>query len=342
MLSSPENDEYLPTEASPLVMSRESSPSRWSFHHILLKCMIGATTTLMIAIGLLVVVPSHKDDVQLLGAAREDMRTIKVAFAGNSMQYYHDLPRLLEHMLQMRYDTVIQDSCFQGLSTITSLWLIGNTVNETLHTQAAMRPDGTYDVGSPTIQALLAEQDWDFLVLNDYTQGPARLSLRNESIVTLKTCYAPILRDMGTTLVFLETAAYEYPGIQQTQDLGDFDEFSRRTHEGYEEYVEIMCQQNCSARLAPSGMASSYIRNHIPDMFHMLYAQDHHHPSPHGTWLEACVVYCTITGEIPPRYQAHWWNTARYIQPGLDFPTDEEAEEIRHIAGHVCGLTRRE
>jgi hypothetical protein len=41
---------------------------------------------------------------------------------------------------------------------------------------------------------------------------------------------------------------------------------------------------------------------------------------------------------MPPKYDITWWNTARYIQPGLYFPTDAEAELIRMIAGHVCGL----
>ena len=40
--------------------------------------------------------------------------------------------------------------------------LIGNMVNQTLHTQMAMRPDGIYDIRSLTIEALLAEQDWAY------------------------------------------------------------------------------------------------------------------------------------------------------------------------------------
>jgi len=249
-----------------------------------------------------------------------------------------DCPRLLEHMLHTRYTNVIQDSFYQGSSTLTSLWYGSNTMKTAFGSPAAMKPDGTFDIGAPTLQDLLAEEDWDYLVINDYSQNPGRLPLRAQGKIMLAKHYSPILREKGTTLVLLQTPAYEVPIIHHTKDLGDFEEFSKRTHEGYQEYVSVLKEQNCSVLLAPSGMATAYIRHHKPHLFPLLYAQDHYRPSPHGTWLHACVMYCTIVGEIAPQYDVHWWETSRYIQPGLPFPTEETAEEIRQVAARICGV----
>eukprot|EP00957_Ditylum_brightwellii_P171565 13061583-Ditylum_brightwellii.AAC.1 len=40
--------------------------------------------------------------------------------------------------------------------------------------------DPTYDIGAPTVDALLSKQ-WDFVVMNDFTQAPARQSYREAS-----------------------------------------------------------------------------------------------------------------------------------------------------------------
>ncbi len=84
--------------------------------------------------------------------------------------------------------------------------------------------------------------------------------------------------------------------------------------------------------------SAAYVKYHKPDLYNMLYAPDHHHPSPHGTWMEACVVYCTMLGEMPPRYNVSWWKKACYCVEGLSFPTDGEAEQIRQVSGYVCQL----
>jgi fumarate reductase subunit D len=341
------DDDKLPysTEESPLVATSELRPR--TRHHFMLWMIssnlryvrVSLLALLLLFSMLLYTMFSAPDgSAELLGEALSMMTSIKVAFAGNSMMYYQDLPRLLQQMLETKFDNVFQDSCFQGLSSISSLWTIGNTVNDTFHTDSARLSDGTYDIGAPTIQSLLNETDWNFLVMNDFTQGPARVKSREESKRALRKYYAPLLRDKRTTLILLETAAYEIPSIQNTKDLGDFDEFTKLLHEGYLDYLLWMQKLNVSTRLAPNGLAFSYVKYHKPELYNMLYAPDHHHPSPHGTWMEACVVYCTMFGEMPPRYNVSWWKKARYCVEGLSFPTDGEAEQIRQVSGYVCQL----
>jgi hypothetical protein len=81
--------------------------------------------------------------------------------------------------------------------------------------------------------------------------------------------------------------------------------------------------------------------------FKNLYSPDNIHPSPHGTWLQCCLLYCTMIGEAPPIYNATWWDAARYLEErdsedephiAIPFPTDAEAEDLRQVAIAMCDL----
>jgi hypothetical protein len=101
------------------------------------------------------------------------------------------------------------------------------------------------------------------------------------------------------------------------------------------------------ARVAPVGIAYQYIRNQYPKLFNKLYSWDDFHPSPYGTWLQACILYITIFEPVlvePPKYNGNWWKYSRYIMPPPDgdqyyqvmYPTEEEAELLRQIAIEIC------
>jgi hypothetical protein len=298
----------------------------------------------------------------------KDKEYISVAHLGNSIQYYDDLPRFLEHMLTTKFPTVRQNSCLRGGATLTSLYKKGNGV--------ATKFSGK-DIGAPTVKDLLLSTPprsislpsttWDFVIINDHTQSPARMETREESKYTLRTKYAPLLLQQQqqeeeqdddessepatTTVIFLQTAAYKSP-VKDSDDLGTFDEFTAKLYEGYTEYVDLIRRirddngNTLHAKVAPVGLAYQYLKHNLDDdddddtMWAKLYARDDYHPSPHGTFLEACVLYCTMLDEYPPVYDVTWWETARYMQPPdqepLPLPTDEEANLLRDVAWTVC------
>ena len=71
----------------------------------------------------------------------------RVAFIGNSYQYYNDLPRLFQVL------TVADD----GRNKFSSR-------------PASRSPGGSYDIGAPTVSDLLtARGPWDALIINDYS-----------------------------------------------------------------------------------------------------------------------------------------------------------------------------
>jgi hypothetical protein len=292
--------------------------------------------------------------------------SISVAHLGNSIQYYDDLPRLLEHLLQTRFETVRQNSCLRGGATLPSLFENGNGMANKFSSRpevAWLPGEEQYDIGAPTVKALLTSpplgQAWDFVIMNDNTQSPARPEKKEESLEALRTKYLPLLKSQGysgepnqdcilsTTILFLQTAAYKST-VKDSADLGTFDEFTSKLKSGYYQYVDLIREEGkggdgsicLDARIAPVGLAYQYIKDQYgQDTWAKLYALDDFHPSPHGTFLEACVLYCAITNEYPPEHDVAWWKTARYMQPPetdpLPLPSGKEADLIREVAWKV-------
>jgi hypothetical protein len=299
---------------------------------------------------------------------------ISIAFCGNSMLYFNDCPRLMEQMIAQGQApvTVIQDSCLRGGATLSSLYNHGNGMqkkfatppatiqlkNLLLHSnttclvteeeEAKEPPNYTdipagasHDVGAATVEVLLQSTAWDYVVLNDYTQGPARLPTRKETQKALREKYVPLLLDTNATAILVQTPAYKIPGLKDSDDLGDFISFSNLLAEGVQSYIETLQAAGIpDSRIAPVGEAYRYLYHTNLQLWKRLYSWDHFHPSPHGTWLEACVIYCTIFRTVPPEYNADWWQYSRYMQPPdeepLPRPTEEEAKELRRIACKIA------
>jgi len=195
------------------------------------------------------------------------------------------------------------------------------------------------DHGAPMVKDLLQEREWDVVVINDHTQGPARLKTRKQSQRILQDQYIPLLSPK-TRVLFIQTPAYKKPNMRNSEDLGDFDEFTRLVREGYQEYQTLLQSNNISCDIAPVGQALALLRNENPSLWEKLYSWDDFHPSPHGTLLQACILYVLITGKEAPEYNAQCWDSCRYMQPPdedpLPRPSVEEAEELRKLAYRIC------
>lgn len=375
-------------------------------------------------------------------SAQQKTRTIAIAFAGNSMLYYNDCPRLVEQMLRERSTTkairsIHQDSCLRGGATLPSLWRQGNGMAQKFATPpaavvvekpqrriieeeedgggssssivvgvgddsddstTATKDDGDdggerrqrkkeqhdsttnqhcyYDVGAETVEQLLRSRrcGWDFVVLNDYTQGPAREASRRQTERALREHYAPCLlknsssnNDVSTTTVILiQTPAYRVPGIKDSADLGGFAAMTDRLAHGLRSYQAALRSAGIvHCRVAPVGEAYRYLHDTNRPLWHKLYHRDDFHPSPHGTWLQACVLFCTMrlscfpplddedgreeeaaAAILPPAYRPEWWERSRVMQPAdeppLPRPTAAEARELRRVACLVCCGAQRQ
>lgn len=263
---------------------------------------------------------------------------LKLAFLGNSILYYNDCPRLMEQMIA-ESRKVEQNSCLRGGANLVSLLRDGNGMRSKFATPPARRSDGSYEIGAATVQELL-ESAPDIVIVNDHTQAPVREATRRASIKALVHDYMPLLGQ--ATVVFLQTHAYRYPGIKDTEDLGDLDDFSDRLLAGYQEYQKVLEKHGVKTTVAPLGEAMRWLHHHRPQLWKQLYQPDHFHLSPSGTWLEACVLYCTILQSPPPPYRASWWKSSRRMQPEdeepLPLPEANVAEELRQVACQICNV----
>jgi len=283
--------------------------------------------------------------------------TVRIAFMGNSIIYYNDCPRLVQNMLSAAGYSVKQDSCLLGGSNLASLWNEGNGMAEKFATEPALippsqdDPDGApkYDIGAATVSDLLREEQWDYVIMNDHTQGPARNTTRATAAEALATLYAPLIGTSGAIPIFVQTWAYLNSTLKNAEDLGDTEEFTRRVRNGYQCYVKTLHDAlsqkegagDVMPLIAPVGSVFLHLHDTDRDMWEKLFYRDGFHPSPHGTYLEACVLFRTAMGEMPPfSLDDAWWLDARVMQPAgeepMARPTAEEAEVLWEAARKVC------
>jgi len=284
-----------------------------------------------------------------------DRKPLRVAFLGNSMQFTNDSPRLMEQMFAAAnagassscQRVFEQDSCLRSGADISSLWWEGTNVFLFFR--------HTLDWGADYPEDLLSDSKWDFVVINDNTQWPARADSRAESLRTLELEYVPLLKQNKITPIFLMTPAYKKPCIEGSGDLGDFDYYTHLLADGYINYYKKQmdfwlqtsvgdsrdASANLTSRVAPIGLAYQQLRRSNMNLWEKLYDHDEYHPSYHGTLLQAYVLYITLTGETPPNnYSPTWWDTSRYdpllgFDKPLPIPTQQEARQLRQAAIQV-------
>lgn len=329
------------------------SPPRQQAAAVKNQCAIGGEKRIGRSVNTVPNMSSQSEDGP--GAERGD----SVAFLGNSIIYYNDTPRFLVNL--GRGSLSHQDSCLRGGTNLFQLWQLGNGMKRHGFATEAARietPSSSneasdavdmYDVGAPNVRALLdrGEKHWDYVVFNDHTQGPAREASRKATQDVLLEKYLPLLLENNATPIFIETAAYRYPDINNSRDLGSTHEFQKRVREGIETYVqaldEKMASKSIRSRIAPVGTAYLHVHENNHPLWQKLFdPYDFFHPSPSGTFLQGCVLHCTMFGTPPilPSTDdeiAILWRDARMMHnvrtgENVPLPSVEEAEYLWSVA----------
>jgi hypothetical protein len=195
---------------------------------------------------------------------------------------------------------------------------------------------------------------WDFVVLNDHTQGPARAESRGATRDALVEKYLPLILENQATPIIVETAAYRYAGIRHSEDLGSTPrEFQERVRGGVLSYVEALRsglppRSPIAPRMAPVGTAYLRVHDDDPGVWGGLFdPSDHFHPSPSGTFLQGCVLHWTMFGRPPPLPRTEGdirdlWRDARVMHDARDggigppLPSPRTVEYLWNVAREVC------
>jgi hypothetical protein len=195
---------------------------------------------------------------------------------------------------------------------------------------------------------------WDYVVLNDHTKNPARNATRQASLKSLEESYLTWLLETGATPILIWTHAY-IPSNDGRDMVGleNVANFTSLTGVGIRAYRNLLRDALPDAqmpRIAPVGLGMYYSTNKCcemtvrvttvlithhsttiafltiyeerPEMWKRLFHNaDHLHPSPCGTFLQACIVHWTIFGHLPDLQQfqteesvQYLWSTARMMQ----------------------------
>jgi len=271
-----------------------------------------------------------------------------VAFVGNSYLYFNDLPRLFQAFGGGPGQLRVGD-CLKGGQSWSGLLRRGNGMQEKFASPNALLPDGTYDVGAATVQELLDDpRGWDFVVLNTYSQEAARPERRRVGLRALEEL-APMLEKAQARGVLLVTAAYR-EHAKGSDEIGTWEDFTRKQSEGFAMYQERLASLVSKERaplLADANRAFEIVREEDEALWRDLFHIDDFHPSALGTYLQANVLYCAISGGLPPESAgapedaAGLFARARRMLPPKDpvgrLPSAKEMAYLRGVALRVAG-----
>ena len=155
--------------------------------------------------------------------------------------------------------------------------------------------------GDEDVQNLIAGSRWDYLVLQEQSLRPLADPGKMFSAVKALTVLA---ERNNTTLLFFET----WP--------------RRKLPSSYKELYRVYdrASELVGGEIAPVGEAWMLAIREHPNI--KLYDPDGSHPSPAGSYLAACVIGASITGEDPTTFRAP-------LPRGV---SKSEAEKLRKVA----------
>ncbi len=203
----------------------------------------------------------------------------EVLFIGNSYVYTYDLPSALYNLALSGGDSIYRDSSTPGGATLQ-----GHTTNTTTLSK-------------------IAERAWDFVVIQEQSQMP---SFPPSQVTAQVYPFAQILvdsikaNDQCTEPVFFLTWGRKYGDASNCANYPPLCTYNGMQARLRESYLQMGLDN--SATVAPCGVAWKNSMTTDTDSSINLYSGDNSHPSPAGTYLNACVFYATIFRKSPVGY----------------------------------------
>lgn len=226
--------------------------------------------------------------VFLAPAAQAD----RLLFVGNSYTLFNDLNLTVASLMEARGGDVLTARLAGGGMTLSQHY--ANAQEEGTDWHAAL---------------LSPEQLWDWVFLQEQSQipgFPASSSYVTESVAAAQGLDGLIAAKEAET-VFLMTWGRRNGDSQNPDRYPDFSTMQGHLTEGYLRYQAETATPDRPTWVAPVGLAFAYVHDSLLEagndplaeesMFWTLYNSDGSHPSPRGSYLAACVIYVTLTGE---------------------------------------------
>jgi hypothetical protein len=234
-----------------------------------------------------------------IGVTAFSQTTKKACFLGNSYTYVNDLPQLIEDLATADGNTFIHDQNTPGGYTLE-----GHSSNTTSLSK-------------------IAEDEWDYVVLQDQSQRPSfPWSQVNEEVFPFAEFLCDSIRSTNACAkpLFFNTWGRR-DGDDQWDSIDTFHKMNYRLNIAY----DYMADKN-SGKLSPVGIGFQHINEDLtsPVEFTALYTGDGSHPSVFGSYLAACIFYEVIFETSSEG------NT--FVPAGIDAT---QATYLQDVANHV-------
>lgn len=192
---------------------------------------------------------------------------IRVLFVGNSFTYFHNMPAILEAI----------SGSVSGPRVVTIMVASGGA-----------RLKDHWQDGGPALSAI-RKGGWDYVVLQEQSLLGNVLIVNQHMQIADPAYfwkYAKLfdeeIRKVGAKTVILMSWKDKNDAASLQQAL---------------DFAFVKFASSSGAVAAPVSLAWQRIRDNAPGI--NLYFKDDHHPSPEGSYLEACVLYASLTGRSP-------------------------------------------
>lgn len=201
-----------------------------------------------------------------LQPCENDSNCTQVLFLGNSYTFVNDLPQMFASLAKAGGHRVEVDMAAEGGMTLADHAKSQTTVDK------------------------IKSSKWDFVVLQEQSQIPAVMEVRNAQMYPPARTLVSLIRENGAEPVFYMT--WGYRNGWPDSGLTSYESMQQGLYDGYMSIVHEL-----KTRVAPVGVAWAEAHKKNPQV--NLWQDDGSHPAVQGTYLTVCVFYATIFGESP-------------------------------------------
>ncbi|MEC8541728.1 MAG: NEW3 domain-containing protein, partial [Candidatus Thermoplasmatota archaeon] len=152
--------------------------------------------------------------------------------------------------------------------------------------------------------------DWDFVVLQDDSRTPAKDRTSSDWIASMQSgiLIADEVESEGSEVMLMMTWGY-LSGDQSLTSVGlNYTLMQENLRQGYVDYHDNMTTLSREVWIAPVGLGFANIYQSVQESgiipetpgsaFHSLYDTDGEQPSLKGSYLAACIIYASMTGNL--------------------------------------------
>lgn len=161
----------------------------------------------------------------------------------------------------------------------------------------SMFVDSDDGLGAMAMSTLEAEGPWDFVILQEESLVPTIVDSRDKEMYPAARALDSMIKGANGQTVFMEAWPFKNGGSLDDEDVNIDKNLTREQMQTQIYQANAQIAKELDALLSPVGSAFMRSMSLYPKV--ELWSEDMMDPSEVGTYLAACVLYCTIYDKSP-------------------------------------------